>query len=713
MTESIENTVPTVSGLAYQRGDGLAVDQSLDLRLLIDIFKRRLLLIAIVTTLCFLLGVLYLGIQSPSYTATTVMQLNVRPNSALNLETAIISNESDNAAIQSEIDIIKSRTVVRRVISTMKLLDHPEFNKKSGLSFLSTIFGAAHTEVVDPQTHLINVTDALLENLDVTKDPRSYTVRIAYKAHQPALAQEIANMIAAEYLAYQVDSEQKQVSKAIEELNPRIEELRNKLKESEQAAENFSRTHNLYALDGLTLGDQRVSELNKQLVEARADLEQKRARLSSARRLLQRSAEELSTVTEVLNSPLIQSLREQESQMMTRRSELSSLYTADHPKIKNLESEIGALRLKINREVEKIVQSFENEAMIAAANAASLERKLNDAHSQVASTEEYRVQLSELQREAEADRILYESFLNNYKKAKETQNIEKVSAKIISLADLPLKPSHPKKPVVLLATFLGGLLLGAALAIILDVTQKGFTSIGQIERLTGVLALGMVPRLPFKNREKSAQTILNSPNSKYAESLKSVMTLIQLNRASDTQNASFDTLLTIPCSYGNHNSVFSVSLARNRAAQGKKVIYIDLDIYNAPAAAILPAHDDESRDIFMYTDLPLEQTIQQDTLTDMHYIVPTPKTRYHSNILESDTIRQIVKRASEHYDLVVVNAPALSDHADGLQLAKLVDVSILTAAWAQTPKSVVQDAVRLFKAARVKLSGIVLTEVKE
>ena len=703
-----------IAGLSYSRAEGMSADQSLDLRLLFDIFKRRMLFIGLVTALCIILGIVYLLIVNPSYTATTVMQLNVRPNSALNLETALLSSESDNAAIQSEIDIIKSRTVVRRVINRLGLLDHPEFNQKGALGgFIASVKGSDTKTNDDAQTQMIHATEALLDNLTVSKDPRSYTVRIAYRSHEPKLAQTIANTLAQEYLAYQVDSDQQITNKAVENLNPRIKELRNKLNKSEQAVEIFKHTHNLGDFgDGLTLGDQRVSELNRQLVEARAELEQKRARLNSAKRLIN-SPGGLDSVTEVLNSPLIQRLREQESDMLTERSELTNLYRAGHPKLRNIDREITNLRSKINREVGKIIKSFENEVMIARANAQSLERKLNDANSQVASTEEFRVELSELQREAEADRVLYETLLNNYKKAKETSNLEKVSAKIISAADIPLKPSHPKKIIVMLASLLGGLLLGSALAIILEVLHKGFTSIAQIERQTGVLALGMVPSLPYKDRERSAKAILDDTNSKYNDALRSILTLIKLSRASDTQNATFTSLLTIPCAYGNNNSVFTVSLARNRAAQGKKVIFIDLDIYTAPAGYILAPHQEEARDIFMHNDLMLEQTIQEDHITNMHYIVPNPKIRYNSTVLESDMVKNMVKRASEHYDLVVINAPALSDHSDALQLAKLADESILTAAWGDTPKQVVEDAVRLFKAARAKLSGIVLTDVKK
>ncbi len=713
---SYQDTPPqsNVAGLAYSRTEGMAADQSLDLRLLFDIFKRRLLFIGLVTIICVALGILYLAVVNPSYTATTVMQLNVQPNTALSLETAIMSSESDNAAIQSEIDVIQSSPVVRRVIEKLNLLNHPEFNSKSGLSsFMNSVKDKKPEAPIDQQTQLINVTDTVQDNLTVSKDPRSYTVRIAYRSHDPKLAQTIANSIAYEYLAHQVNSDQAFTNKAVEELKPRIEELNNKLNESEKAVKVFRHTHNLSDFgDGLTLGDKRVDELNKQLVEARAELEQKLARLNNAKRLIT-SPEGYDTVTEVLNSPLIQRLREQESDMLTERSELTNLYRAGHPKVQNIDREISILRSKINREVGKIIQSFENEVMIARANAQSLERKLNDANSQVATTEEYRVQLLELEREAEADRALYETLLNNYKKARETSNLEKVSAKIISEADIPLKPSHPKKIIVLLASIMGGLFLGSALAIILEVLHKGFTTISQIERQTGVLALGMVPRLPYKDRDRSAKAILDDANSKYNDALRSILTLIKLSRASDTQNAAFRSLLTIPCAYGNNNSVFTVSLARNRAAQGKKVIFIDLDIYTAPAAYILPPHKEEARDIFMHSDLMLEQTIQEDHLTNMHYIVPNPKIRYNSNILESDTIKNMVRRASEHYDLVVINAPALSDHSDALQLAKLADESILTAAWGVTPKQVVEDAVRLFKAARAKLSGIVLTDVKK
>jgi len=260
-------------------------------------------------------------------------------------------------------------------------------------------------------------------------------------------------------------------------LNERISGLREKVETAESAVEAFRRKSGLLKGSEGTLVSQEISELNTQLILARTSRAEAEARLTQVRQLI-RSSGGATSAAEVLDSQLIQRLREQEAEVNRKVAELSEEYGERHPKMINARAELRDLRSKIESEVNKIVNGLANEVGVAKARETSLQRSVDRLKAQVAKSNSAAVQLRALQREANASRTLLETFLGRFKEtsAQEDLDIQQPDARIISRADLPDQPSFPKKRLILALVVVGSTFLGVLLVFFVEALDQGFRS---------------------------------------------------------------------------------------------------------------------------------------------------------------------------------------------------------------------------------------------
>ncbi len=174
---------------------------------------------------------------------------------------------------------------------------------------------------------------------------------------------------------------------------------------------------------------------------------------------------------EVLNSALIQRLREQQAVLSRNLAELSVRYLSNHPKVAAARSELASLDRQIRTEALKVVRGFEEQAKVAASREAELRASLNAAKAKASETNLDEVKLRALEREATANRSLLETFLNRYMDASARQDVvtQPGTARIIERAPLPTSPSFPKTGPTVLLAMLAGLGLGIGLAFVAEV----------------------------------------------------------------------------------------------------------------------------------------------------------------------------------------------------------------------------------------------------
>jgi polysaccharide biosynthesis transport protein len=385
--------------------------------------------------------------------------------------TAVSATAVDDREIASQIAVLKSDDLGRRVVAALKLADDPHYNVMlKGLGWLTTIkmkLGFANDpRLMSPEQRALDTYNA---GLIVYPIPISNVIAIKVSSADPAMTAKVANTLAETYVNFTRESTAEPTERARRWLSQQIDSLRGKVAASDAAVEQFRTQAGLLQGAASTLGSQQLSELNSQITLAEAAKTDARSRADSIRSLLA-SKGSVDASADVLASVVIQSLKQQQTDAMKMVAELSAVYLPSHPKMIAAQKQLDNINRRIRSEALKIVDGLQEQADIAEAREASLRKSLDQLKNQASGSNLDDVKLKALEREAQANRALLETMLARYAEA--TARLDPGAqpgfARVIETADVPAAPSFPKTgPMVLLIT-IAGLGMGLGLAFLLE-----------------------------------------------------------------------------------------------------------------------------------------------------------------------------------------------------------------------------------------------------
>jgi polysaccharide biosynthesis transport protein len=458
------------------------VASAVDLRDVLSGLWRRKRAMAITTLMATLIGLAFAFSATPRYTAESRVIVD-------KFDTAFSrSDRADDSArdiseqlVTSQVEVLRSRDIAKRVVDALDLVDIPEFSGRGVPVSPITRILAPLGFIADPRkkTPEQRAIEAYYRNLVVYVVPKSQVIAIEFTSRIPDMAAKLANAVAHTYVVETRQAQTEPTGRARDWLAGQIEELRGKVVASETAAEAFRAKAGLLKGTTATLGSQELSELNSQIILAESNRSEAQARAKAIRELLARTGTVDASVA-VLDSPLVQRLREQQVALIRSRAELSTIYLGNHPRLIAVNRELSDLDRQIRTEALKIVDRLDQEAKIAAARETSLRSSLNGLKTRASETNVDDVKLRALEREAAANRSLLETFLNRYTdaRARDTVNAQPGLARVISRADVPTEPSYPKRGPIVLLSILAGFTIALGLAFLGEV----MSTVAQIEQ---------------------------------------------------------------------------------------------------------------------------------------------------------------------------------------------------------------------------------------
>jgi capsular exopolysaccharide synthesis family protein len=705
-----------VTHLAIPAGDG-----QLDYLDLVSVLRRHytvvLACVAVITIICA--TVVFQLV--PRYTAEASLILDPRKTpQVLNVQEVLSGLPADTEVVQGEVQVLKSNSLAEEVVKRTNLIAEPEFNARLRSStFLTTIVQPVYWAVSfiqsllnfapnapepDPaRAELVAVSQVLQEHLDVVNDGSSSVLTIRVQSENPKLAATLANTYASAYLDAQLDAKFAALQRANAWLNQHMADLRSKAEDSDRAVQIFAAQNNL-TLDrqGTTVTEQQVSEINTQLVLASADLAQKEANLNQVQSLLKSGG--VSAAAQVLSSPVIQNLREQETALAGREADLATRYKPDHPAIINIKAQERDLDIRIGAEIDRIVGSSHAEVNSAQAKVDSLRKSLNDLQ-QNGNQNDAIVRLHELQREAEANRTIYEDFLNRFKQTTTQEDIQQADARIISEAWIPTVPSYPKKLRLIGFAFLCSLMLGVVAAYGLERLDNGFRTSEQFEKLINLPVLGLEPNMP--KGEPPYDIVVSHPVSPYAEAMRSIRTALRYSNV-DTPPK----VVVVTSSVAKEGkTVFSVSLARSVNQSGGKALLIDCDLRRPSIGKLFGVETDPGLLAYFDDGADESKIVKIDSDSGLHFIPVASGTSNPQDLLDSNQMRALIDKMRTVYDLIVLDTPPVLSLSDAGLLSQSADATIFLVRWGRTPRSVVSSALKSFRTTGGKIAGIVLSRV--
>ena len=572
----------------------------------------------------------------------------------------------DAEAVQSQVQIFQSRDLARKVARDLKLAEDKEFNSESAahqiMSALTSLVG--FTREPSRKTVEERVLERYYERLTAYQVEKSRVVAVDFQSENPELAARAANAIGAEFLAMQQQAKREAMKQAGLWLATEIEQLRARVAEAEAKVEEFRTRSNLYVGNNNNqLGTQSLGELNTQLVNARGQKADFEARARFIRDLL-KSGKPIEAA-DITNSELIRRLAEQRVALRAQLAEQSSTLLPQHPRIKELNAQLGDLDIQIRVEAEKLVRSLENDARIAGARVETFMAQLDQLKLQQSALGSQDVQLRALEREAKAQRDLLESYLARYRDvtSRETPDAVPADARIISQAVPSSTPHFPKKlPIVAVAT-MGMLMFALALAAM------------------GELLGGGVYR-PVETAADSEPVPAPAVPARAPSSLAATPETVQrrLGEIADHMRALGSGIYLVGSSSAHQPSGrIAVHLARDLAASGSRVLFLDLDAKAAPSAALLPEPRVAGLSDLLSGAAHFGEVIHRDRASRIHVIAPGRTAREAEPLLAAERLSIVLGALSQTYDYVVAATPALVGLLNAERLARFARATVLVA----------------------------------
>eukprot|EP00903_Cladosiphon_okamuranus_P001381 g1379.t1 len=371
----------------------------------------------------------------------------------------------DSEGVASQVQLLMSADLARRVASKLNLAAIPEFDARGGgnpIDALFSIIGLRSETAGNSEEE--RVLKHFYENLDIYRVEGSRVIAVDYTSESPVLAARVANTIVDEYLAVQSSAKRETTELASAALQPQIAELRKEVQAARKAVSDFrARADLLIGADNIPLNQQQLAETSTAFSEAQAAKAESQAKADLIRELLN-SGGSLETASDVLNSTLIQRLRERQVEIQSNIAELSITLLPSHPQLKALQSQLGDYDRQIRSEARKILQGLENDAKVADQQAKALAGQLDELKTAAAKSNADQARLAELEREANAKASQLDQLLLSFQEADSRLRAQVLpaDARIISRASVPVEPDSPKIVVSTIVAALVTLILGIA-----------------------------------------------------------------------------------------------------------------------------------------------------------------------------------------------------------------------------------------------------------
>lgn len=416
-------------------------------------------------------------LQRPVYRATTKVLVEREPPRVLNLQEVASVDAGSDELFQTQVEIIRSRPVIQRVIDSLGLLKaRPEL-----------------AEAADPVA-------AFLKTMSVESIRRTRLISISAEDHEPRLAADIANALASAYVRQTLDLKLTAARDALAWLTTQVSDLKAKVNESELALQRYREQAGIVALEEKqSLSVKKLAEFNSAHVDAKAKRLEMETTLTELRKASRRS-DSLESLPAVMNNPLVQRLKGQLVELEVQRSKLLQVYKGKHPEVMKLQSQIDEVSDRIREETGRLAQSMETQYNALRAREAAMLDAANQYRDETQSLQKKEIEHGILKREADSNQQLYDILLRRLKETSLSQGLDTNNIRVVEEAAIPTFPVRPRPVLNLAAAVLVGLTLGLGLAFFGEYMDDTVRTPEQVEQALSVPVFALIPRILPRGR---------------------------------------------------------------------------------------------------------------------------------------------------------------------------------------------------------------------
>jgi len=681
-------------GALSEPGPSLPGDTEVDLLQLLGMLWRSKWWIVFYAFAALFLGGYYtFEVAVPKYTAQASLAVQARDQQVVDLESVISGVSTEDAAINTELEVIRSRGLLEQLVTEMNLVADPEFNgylqppsalSRRGIrSLLAQYLPISPPEAVpepDPDTLRIRVTDAVRNVLTVSAQRNTYLINIAATTTSSVKSAEIVNTLAQLYLNDQIAVKFSATEFAVDWLSDRVTELELELKEKEDAIKNLRADTELVSVEALEALNVRSKNLRERVSEAQTAAVLAQDRLQRLTDLADRRDVD-AIVAEVIDPQLN---RLETGARAGNERALQAFFT-------RFEDLVAQERLNVDRAGSQLLT-------------------LRTSYDQLLETIEVQnadlVQLNQLAREADATRVLYGTFLTRLKETSVQIGLQRADSRILSRAT-PGWLVAPRKNRILAVSFILGGLLGVGIILLRQMLHDGVRTGEQLEQLTGYPVLGQIPKLPIKRRQGLLGYLESKPTSAAAEAIRNLRTSILMSKIDEPPQVIMSTS-SVP---GEGKTTNAISLAHNFSGLGKKILLIEGDIRRRTLGQYFQQTPPGSLIKVVSGEQLLSDAVIHDDTLNIDVLMGDKSPINAADLFSSQKFHEFISLARASYDVVIIDTPPVLVVPDARVIGHMVDTILYTVNWNRTGKQQVVNGLRQFSSVGLRVSGLILSQI--
>lgn len=684
-------------------------DNEIDLLELVATLWRGKLWIVLCALIAGAIGAFYAyGIAVPKYSATTTVAMQIRGSQVVDIESVLSGVSSDVSSLNTEIEVIKSRKLGEQLVRSLDLTEDPEFNpvlqneksvetenrvaeslgvsvpeEQSAIGYVaSSWFGLSFSEEVMPSEK--EVFDKTVENvMDIISASlmrNTFVFSISAKTTDPQKSVDIVNTLAELYIADQIAVKFEATENAVTWLSERVTELEVELKTREDEIKDLRAGSNLVTPEALAALNQQASDMGQRLDDLRATAEGAEARLEDLRDLADRG--DIDAMKAAFSDPVLQRLF---NDVVTGSTQARSLF---------------------NERFDLLVMRDANDADRAITQAESLARSYDDLQVQISEKTQELVELQQAEREAEATRVLYETFLARLKETTVQRGLQEADARVLSPA-INGQYVEPRKSMILALSLVLGSMIGVGFVLLNQLRHNGFRTADDLERHTGINVMGQLPKMSISRRIQLVPYLISKPTSAASEAIRNLRTSVLLSNI-DTPPKVIMSTSSIP---GEGKTTNAISLAHNFVGLGKSVLLIEGDIRRRTFGEYFKDTPDGGLIAALSGDKPINEVVFNDKDLGADILMGEKSSVNAADLFSSDRFHEFLNNAREAYDIIIIDTPPVLVVPDARVIGQCADAIIYSVRWDRTAKGQVEEGMRQFATANLRITGFVLTQI--
>jgi succinoglycan biosynthesis transport protein ExoP len=699
-------------------------------------------------SLAFLLGIeiillLVVILLHDSYQATATLEISpvVSENVGLHDTSPITPTQQDYLDTQSE--ILRSDYLALKVIRDLNLDHNPTFYSPNLLAGAIERVKVVWSGSPKPQTDeekIDSFVKAFRTGLSVNQVKNSRLVEVSFESRNAQLSTSIVNDLVRLYLDDAHRSKYDSTLKAAESLAPELTDLKNSVDKSNKALSDFQMTHEGAQLAGSlpNSGDPsadsmgqamasnpvavRVAQLNQQLTTSIAD----RLQQESNVRLIEQNHYDV--LPQMKDNPLIQELTQKRVDSRAQLAQALAVYGGNNPQVRKLEQQTEELNAQLSMERARMVEQIRGSYKSAKVREDLLRKSLHDLKGQLDVSNADAVRFDLLRREAQAQSNLYITTSARIKELAVSGSLTANNIRILGDARIPFRPSGPHRFQILGAGLLLGMIGGVVLAFVSEGMDDKISTLADVERISGMSPLGLLPASERKWRGAIAggnrslgrariggysvpvlQFLKEKPNSPEAEAIRSLETAIRVSAQMREQPVK--TLLVTSGFPGEGKTTVATNLA---AALSKhyKTCLIDADLRHP----VITNTYGLKRQIGLQDALMKPEVVDElnNTSTEAPSLTVLGSGGAIPDAIDkmtSDSMAKLLERLKGRFDYIVIDSPPVIPFAESRWLSALADGIVVVARASTTTRRALCWTMNILGDVQPQVLGVVLNGV--